>query len=208
MAKKRIGSPKRPSARNIDILSPAFSDEALERAGMSGAETTPCLNTEHSCVITPLALTRAQVNELKQIGTMISKGVPSETVIAGWKSFLNDTAPDIKNGSIDLNAFIQMVVSEAYTASMSDLQYAAEKVKYFNNLKDQIRNDILKIRRQMEECASRWEEKLAEVGDDAQLANVDLQNILQKQQQTLQMMSNISKMLYDTAMAVIRKIGG
>lgn len=49
---------------------------------------------------------------------------------------------------------------------------------------------------------------LNSVGDDAQLANVDLQNVLQKQQQTLQMMSNISKMLYDTAMSVIRKIGG
>ena len=46
------------------------------------------------------------------------------------------------------------------------------------------------------------------VGDDAQLANVDLQNWLQKQDQTLQMMSNISKMLYDTTLAVIRKIGG
>jgi hypothetical protein len=46
------------------------------------------------------------------------------------------------------------------------------------------------------------------VDDDAQLANVELQSILQKQQQTLQMMSNISKMLHDTAMAVIRKIGG
>lgn len=53
-----------------------------------------------------------------------------------------------------------------------------------------------------------WEERLNSVGDDAQLANVDLQNILQKQQQTLQMMSNISKMLYDTAMSVIRKMGG
>ena len=52
------------------------------------------------------------------------------------------------------------------------------------------------------------EEKLNSVGDDAQLANVDLQNMLQKQQQTLQMMSNISKMLHDTAMAIIRKIGG
>ena len=29
-----------------------------------------------------------------------------------------------------------------------------------------------------------------------------------KQQQTLQTMSNVSKMLYDTAQAVIRKIGG
>jgi hypothetical protein len=39
------------------------------------------------------------------------------------------------------------------------------------------------------------------------LANIDLQNQLQKQQQTLQTMSNVSKMLHDTAMAVIRKIG-
>jgi hypothetical protein len=53
-----------------------------------------------------------------------------------------------------------------------------------------------------------WEERLNTVGDDAQLANIDLQNILQKQQQALQMMSNISKVLHDTATSVIRKIGG
>ncbi len=52
------------------------------------------------------------------------------------------------------------------------------------------------------------EEKLSTAGDDAQLANVDLQNVLQKQQQMLQMLSTISKLLYDTAMTVIRKIGG
>jgi hypothetical protein len=46
------------------------------------------------------------------------------------------------------------------------------------------------------------------VEDDAQLANVDLQALLQKQQQTLQMLSNVEKELYDTAMAVIRKLGG
>lgn len=55
---------------------------------------------------------------------------------------------------------------------------------------------------------ARWEGILNSLGDDAQLANVDLQNILQKQQQTLQMMSNISKMLHDTAMSVIKKMGG
>ena len=52
------------------------------------------------------------------------------------------------------------------------------------------------------------EETLNTLGDDAQLANVDLQNWLQKQQQTLQMMSNISKLLHDTAMNTIRKLGG
>ena len=51
------------------------------------------------------------------------------------------------------------------------------------------------------------EDELATVGDDSQLANVDLQNALQKQQQTLQTMSNVSKMLHDTAMAIIRKMG-
>ncbi len=45
------------------------------------------------------------------------------------------------------------------------------------------------------------------VGDGAQLANIATQNVPQKQQQTLQMISNVSKMLHDTAMAVIRKIG-
>ena len=59
----------------------------------------------------------------------------------------------------------------------------------------------------LDEAIRDWEEKLAAIGDDAQLANIDLQNMLQKQQQTIQMLSNISKVLHDTALAVIRKIG-
>jgi len=51
------------------------------------------------------------------------------------------------------------------------------------------------------------EEKLSSVGDDTQLATIDLQNMLQKQQQTLQTMSNVSKAAHDTAMSIIRKIG-
>lgn len=46
------------------------------------------------------------------------------------------------------------------------------------------------------------------MSDDAELANVDLQNVLQKQQQTLQMMADISNMLYDTALSVIPEMGG
>ena len=51
------------------------------------------------------------------------------------------------------------------------------------------------------------ERQLSTIGDDAQLANIDLQNMLQKQQQTIQMLSSISKALHDTVLAVIRKIG-
>jgi len=50
------------------------------------------------------------------------------------------------------------------------------------------------------------EEKLSSVGDDAQLANIDLQNSLQKQQQILQTMSNVSKMLHDSHMSIIRNM--
>ena len=48
-------------------------------------------------------------------------------------------------------------------------------------------------------------QQLSTVGDDAQLANIDLQNMLRKQQQTLQMLSNIAKMLHDTAMPIVRQ---
>jgi hypothetical protein len=50
------------------------------------------------------------------------------------------------------------------------------------------------------------EEKLSSIGDDAQLANIDLQNALQKQQQTLQTISNVSKMHHDTMMSIINNM--
>ncbi|HEY1211247.1 MAG TPA: hypothetical protein VGE85_17915 [Terracidiphilus sp.] len=60
---------------------------------------------------------------------------------------------------------------------------------------------------QLQSLVSQMETSLDTVGDDAQLANVDLQNMLQKQQQTIQMLSAIEKLLNDTAMSVIRHLG-
>lgn len=60
----------------------------------------------------------------------------------------------------------------------------------------------------LDNAVTSLEEQLSSVGDDAQLANVDLQNGLQRMQQTLQMMTNISKQIHDGAMNTIRKIGG
>jgi hypothetical protein len=66
----------------------------------------------------------------------------------------------------------------------------------------------VKTKRQLRDEMARWEAQLNSIGDDAQIANIDLQNLLQRQQQTLAMMSNIAKMSHDTAMAIIRKLGG
>jgi len=204
---------------------------------------------------------------------------------------------------IDINSLVQMVLRQAYIENIEDLHFYAEKVRFFNNLKKSVRDQLSKMRALQVELAPAFREdgsvdleKTGQIGssittnlsgnpmtgshsgavensarlvgdnffrpgwkggvlkfslqpgagnsiqssvtaqndewytaggserlenliqqeeeflngcsDDAQLANVDLQNMLQKQQQTLQMMSNISKMLHDTAMAVLRKIGG
>jgi hypothetical protein len=111
----------------------------------------------------------------------------------------------------DLNELVQWVLRESYTSTTEDLRSYADKVKYFNEAKKQARGELHGAREALGDVDSYikdWEDKLNAVGDDAQLANVDLQNMLQKEQQTLQMMSNISKLLYDTALSIIRKIGG
>jgi hypothetical protein len=51
------------------------------------------------------------------------------------------------------------------------------------------------------------EEQLSGLDDDAHLANIDLKEVMQKQQQLIQMLSNMAKLLADTALSVIRKLG-
>lgn len=139
---------------------------------------------------------------------------------------------------MDVEALIQWVLRQSYLETSADLKAYADKVRYYNELKQTIREELAKARQgrpvraiafepyrldgaaiksapprvmtkvEQDQYVKALEDKLASIGDDAQLANVDLQNMLQKQQQTLQTMSNVSKMLHDTAMAVIRKIGG
>ncbi len=80
--------------------------------------------------------------------------------------------------------------------SQSDLDFIQRKLSSI----DQQINSLMTGIRVMDD-------KLQTVGDDAQLANTDLQNALQKHQQTLQTMSNVSKELHDTTMNIVRNIG-
>ncbi|MEC9464523.1 MAG: hypothetical protein VX834_01985 [Myxococcota bacterium] len=70
-----------------------------------------------------------------------------------------------------------------------------------------MKSETIDTETQRDDYVKALEDRLNSVGDDAQLANVDLQNCLQKQQQLISMMSNISKTLHETAMAIIRKMG-
>ena len=197
---------------------------------------------------------------LSGIANSIAQVVSGDRSPAGvqsrWADFIARVAI---SGNVDVNALVMWVLRQSYTETTEDLRFYAEKVKYYNDLKDSIRNELTAAREylaqadvvgleseddlpgsgysaaivttdptivdgaatvptferedittkaELETYIENLETQLNSVGDDAQLANVDLQNVLQKQQQTLQMLSNISKMLHDTAMSVIRKIGG
>lgn len=175
---------------------------------------------------------------------------------------------------VDINALIQNILKDSYKENTEDLTFYANKVKYFNKVKSDMRKYIQEIRstrrqaklkpgpgkitlklkdfspavkfsrkfnkpaefkkpgnlirskklkflpprinffsknvvvtpKDLEDEIKKMEDKMKDTGDDAALANIDLQNALQKQQQLIQMMSNISKVLHDAAMAVIRKI--
>jgi hypothetical protein len=122
---------------------------------------------------------------------------------------------DIKNMSWDTYLTEHKVVADGPAVSMSEAQQLAAQdatgglVANVDAATATAEGyGLCTTKGELDAYIQKMEEKLNSVGDDAQLANVDLQNILQKQQQTIQMMSNISKMLNDTALAIIRKIGG
>ncbi len=116
--------------------------------------------------------------ELTAISTMLADGKPTNAILDTWKAYVT------KHAQAKQSWNVQGTIDQV-------LQQAQAQLK--------ARTDAAK---------GAMDKNMASVGDDAQLANVDLQNQVQKQQQTLQMLSNMSKMMHDTAMATIRKIGG
>ncbi len=62
-------------------------------------------------------------------------------------------------------------------------------------------------REELREHIAELEEQLEHLGNDRQLANIDVQQLSQRLQQLLQMMSHLSKMLHDTEMNIVRKLG-
>jgi len=95
--------------------------------------------------------------------------------------------------SARLNSIDKLMTSIHQTGNNSSINQSK-----LSNMKKQLTEE--------EEKLNKLEKKLDEIDDDAELVNIDLQNMLKKQQKTIQMMSEISKLLHDTATAVIRKM--
>lgn len=173
----------------------------------------------------------------------------------------------------DINSMIQNVLKDSYQEITQDLAFYRDKVKFFNNLKKQMRSHLRELRNsrrktrrktqyagkrrryfikvkdfstalffsgknvtpgkwgrpgslnfippkknyvlktveitdkeKLEDEIKKMEKKLQDIGDDSAKANMDLQNALLNNQQLMQKMSNIQKMLNDSAKAIIRNL--
>ena len=153
----------------------------------------------------------AQLKELRLISAMIAKGEPLATIENGWKKFMKKSKNDFvalkrRKAKLDICEVIQHLLSEAYLETSKDLQFYAQKVKYFNDMKKQIRDEVARARKAYQDYIDSLEEQLSTLGDDSQLANIDLQNLIQKQQQAVQMLASVMKMMHDTATAIIRNL--
>lgn len=153
-----------------------------------------------------------QLKELQLISIMIEKGEPLNKINTRWKKFVEKSKNELvalepEGIKVDVNEVINHILSETYVEANNDLQLSMQRVKFLDDMKRQIRDEITRTRQNMEDYIRSLEDKLSSFGDDSQLANIDLQSALQRQQQTIQTMSNVSKMLHDTAMSIIRNIG-
>ena len=165
-----------------------------------------------------IQLTPPQTKTLNKVIRDLRHGEETNA-LKKWENLFTDLV--FEAGPVDLNAFIQWVMRQAYVEGLEDLRIQADRVRYYNSQKKAIRESIRRARtfrgllKKLNQPTAVIDSEIeslrayvARLEEDDQLATVDLQNILQKQQQLLQQMSNMSKMLHDTAMSIIRKIGG
>ena len=73
------------------------------------------------------------------------KQTASSQVSGRWDKFLSD----LKTGAIpqDINSLVQSVLRDSYLETNKDLQFYAEKVRFFNKLKRKIREFVNDARR-------------------------------------------------------------
>ena len=125
---------------------------------------------------------------------------------------------------------VENAMNSALSGVQSDMVDWANRVNDTNTKKKELREDIAEIREAMtegnypvtvtvegqpveittneqaESLLSNLEEKMQTYGDDAQMQQLMLQDMLQKQTQIFHMMTNLLKVWHETQMAIIRNL--
>jgi hypothetical protein len=224
---------------------PATGATQVRAKGVVAAKPiAPELQSALSHLGEPVRLTKAERRQLDKMIFALPE-VGDEVLVAmpaGWETFAKKWSA--RTHAKDLTALTQYVLRKAYLDDNASLREEAAKLQYYNELKRELRKQILDLRGRLEGLGptdelsiqpltihptyspgtrpvvvsntkvivmvpaaeadlATWEEAYSSAGELSELAMLDLQNVLQKQQQAMQMMSNISKMLHDTAKSII-----
>lgn len=164
--------------------------------GSIEARTEALLGTRQAEKRIPNRLTHRDRLVAERIGDRLRQGASFDQVRGDWEGLVSRSDPD------DVDGLVQLVMREAYLDRVRAERRAAERAQRTNARERALREERSRLRERLREIDA----ELARLGDDGQLANIDLQNALQKQQQTLQTMSNMSKRMHDTAKNMIQNM--
>jgi len=88
-----------------------------------------------------LSLNRNQQMAAAGLQTMLATNPDSREAAQAWR----DLVSSFGAGGTDINALLQWVLRESYLEMVSDLRDMVEKVKYFNETKKAIRDELQRI---------------------------------------------------------------
>jgi hypothetical protein len=145
--------------------------------------------------------------EFAKLGQAIRAGNKPKIEVCAKKCF-GDVAKRSNFDNLDPNMMAEMALREAYRGALEDTKVFAKELKNINGKRDGIRKKLAKAKKSGDEGkVSELEGKLNSQSERGDELTRLLQNAMQKQKQFLTLMSNISKLLHDTAMGIVRKIG-
>jgi hypothetical protein len=177
-------------------------------------------------------LNPSQAATLKSLGVGFARTGNADALAAGWQAFVGTARP----GASDVEALVELVMKEAADQQAADLNAAMDRLKAITDRKRQMREEIKRMRdfesalaRGLAQTPQRpsgiipgaatiatapqaaayrgqLTAALATLDRDTQLANLDLQRVLERHQQSLQIVSSVQKKLSDTASSVIANI--
>jgi hypothetical protein len=177
--------------------------------------------TEQTVILSPadeilgeVDLSKIQAQALGEIAQISAAGGATEGLLQRWQEFIQDAVDQ----PVSANNLVMEVLRKAYQEEIQDLKFYAQKVQFLNEQQEALRVELETLRElranagfleqndglaQLDKLIAATEARLDAVREDAQLANLDLQNSSQAFQQMQQTMAQVSKALHDTAMAVI-----
>ncbi len=151
-----------------------------------------------------------QMADVRSIGVVLAQTASMEAVQPRWEEIVRESRPH----AASLPLLVRAVLREAYHESNREVQVHTEKVLFYNDMTESIEREIDRIegeRSLSPEGEGDWDSYhknlhawLASIGDDAQRANDDLQKALERQEQTLELLSSLSVTLHATGLTALR----